>query len=85
MNKQGCIWKLRKPLYGLDNTSRKFWLCVKDVFLCELGLKSVHGDEAFYYSNVEGSVQGAILIHVDDFYIAGTPDFVKRVIYHIGI
>ena len=78
------MWKLSKPLYGLDNASCKFWLHVKDVFLCELGLKTIHGDEAFYYFNVEGSLQGAILTHVDDFYIAGTPDFVKRVIDHIG-
>ena len=54
------------------------------MFLNELGLKTIHGDEAFYYSNVEGSLQGAILTHVDDFYIAGTPDFVKRTIDHIG-
>ena len=84
VKKQGWIWKLRKPLYGLDDALRKFWLCVKEVFLCELGLQTIHGDEAFYYSNVEGSLQGAILTHVDDFYIAGTPDFVKRVIDHIG-
>ena len=24
------------------------------------------------------------MTHVDDFYIAGTPDFVKRIIDHIG-
>ena len=23
VKKQGCIWKLRKPLYGLDNASWK--------------------------------------------------------------
>ena len=54
------------------------------MFLNELGLKTNNGGEAFYYSNVEGKLQGAILTHVDDFYIAGTPDFVKRVIDHIG-
>ena len=75
---------MRKPLYGLDDTSRKFWLCVKEVFLCELGLQKIHGDKALYYSNVEGNLQGVILTHVDDFYIAGTPDFVKGVIDHIG-
>ena len=26
IKKQGVIWKLRKPLYGLDDASRKFWL-----------------------------------------------------------
>ena len=68
VKKQGCVWKLRKPLYGLDGASQKFWLFVKDVFLNELGLKIIHGDEAFYYSNVDGKIQGAILTHVDDLY-----------------
>ena len=36
VKKQGCVWKLRKPLYSLDNASHKFWLCVKEVFLCKL-------------------------------------------------
>ena len=32
IKKQGIIWKLTKPLYGLDDASRKFWLRVRDVF-----------------------------------------------------
>ena len=80
VNIQGCVWKLRKPLYGLDDASSKFCPHVKNVFLNELGLKTIHGDEAFYYSNVKGKLQGAILTHVDDFYIAGTLDFVKHII-----
>ena len=26
--KEGILWKLKKPLHGLDDTSRKFWLMV---------------------------------------------------------
>ena len=48
VKKQETIWILRKPLCSLDGASRKFWLCVKEVFLCELGLQTIHGDEAFY-------------------------------------
>ena len=55
IKKQGWIWRLKKPLYGLDDTSRKLWLCVKEIYLCELGLFTFHGDEAFYFSNVDGS------------------------------
>ena len=54
------------------------------MFLDELGLKTIHGDEAFYYSNVGGKLQGDILTHVDDFYLTGTPEFVKQIIQHIG-
>ena len=49
VKKQGIIWKLMKPLYGLDDASRKFCLRVKDVFLNKLGLKTVEGDKSFYF------------------------------------
>ena len=28
----GVLWKLKKPLYGLNDASRRFWLRVKEVF-----------------------------------------------------
>ena len=69
-----------KPLYRLDDASRKFWLRVKDVFLNKLGLKTVEGYKAFYFWNVDGKFCGAVLTHVDDFEVAGTPEFVKEII-----
>ena len=47
LKKEGIIWKLKKPLYGLNDASRKFWLRVKKVFE-EIGMKRLDGDEAFY-------------------------------------
>ena len=29
---EGNIWKLKKPLYGLNDSWRKFWLREKEVF-----------------------------------------------------
>ena len=69
-----------KALYGLDDTSRKFSLRVKDVFLNKLGFKTGDGDEAFYYLNIEGRLHSGVITHVDDFNLAGTPDFIKDVI-----
>ena len=34
----GMIWRLKKPLYGLDDVSSKFWLRVKEV-LTRMGMK----------------------------------------------
>ena len=34
--KPGIISKLKKPLYRLDDTIRKFWLRIRDVFLNKL-------------------------------------------------
>ena len=48
IKKEGIIWRLKKPLYGLDDAPRKFWLRVKDVFLKELELCMMDGYEAFY-------------------------------------
>ena len=66
IKKQGIIWKLNKPLYGLDDASQKFWLRVRDVFLNKLHLKTIEGDKAFYYRNVDGDFHRAVLTHVDD-------------------
>ena len=79
IRKQGKIWKLLKPLYGLDDASRKFWLKVKET-LIKLGLKTLPGDEAFYYENKNGKLLGAVLSHVDDFIIAGEDEFVARIV-----
>ena len=31
IRKPGIVWRLKKLLYGLDDTSQKFWLWVKEV------------------------------------------------------
>ena len=80
IKKQGIVWRLNKPLYGLDDASRKFWLRVRDVFLNKLKLKTVEGDEAFYYCNLDGDHHGAVLTHVDDFEVTGTTEFVEEII-----
>ena len=48
VRKEGYIWRLRKPLYGFNEASRKFWLKVKNLFV-DIGLKRLEGDEAVYY------------------------------------
>ena len=45
----------------------------------KLQLKTVEGDEAFYYRNLNGDFQGALLTHVDDFEVTGTTDFVEEI------
>ena len=47
--KPGFVWRLKKPLYGLDDAGKKFWLCVKKI-LVEMGLCVMDGDEAFFFS-----------------------------------
>merc|ERR1712240_808526 len=79
IEKEGVIWKLLKPLYGLDDTSRIFYLKVKET-LQKLGLKTLPGDDTVYYEHKNGKLMGLILSHVDDFTIAGTQEFVQRIV-----
>ena len=79
IRKQGHIWKLRKPLYGLHDTSRKFWLKVKEVFL-DLNLKVMDRDEAFYYLYENNELKGAVQTHVENFSLAGTSEFIEKII-----
>ena len=41
---EGYLWKLKKPFYGLDDNSRKFWLKLKET-LVALGLRVMPGDK----------------------------------------
>merc|ERR1712240_580364 len=68
-----------KPLYGLDDASRKFYLKVKET-LQKLGLKTLPGDDAVYYEHKNGKSMELILSHVDDFTIAGTQECVQRIV-----
>ena len=79
IRKSGIIWKLKKPLYGLDDASRKFWLRAKEA-LKKVGFKVMEGDEAFYYRDRNGKLIGAVITHVDDFTLAGTKEFIKEVL-----
>ena len=73
------IWRLKKPLYGLNDGSGKFWVRVKEVLL-KIGMNVMEGDKAFYYLHEEGVLKGMVITHVDDFTLAGTAVFIKKVL-----
>ena len=83
IRKPGIMWTLKKPLYGLDEASRKFWLRVKEV-MKKIGLKVMKGDEAFYHLHKDGELVGAVITHVDNFTMAGTDEFIKETLNIIG-
>ena len=71
IKREGIIWKLKKPLYGLNDASRKFWLRVKNIFK-KFCLRKLDGDEVVYYMIGEkGDLEGMVSTHVDDFDLAG--------------
>ena len=79
VKKERKIWNLKKPLYGLNDASRKFWLKVREVF-DECKLRILDGDEVFYFRHDEkGNLEGMVSSHVDDFILAGTDRFLDEI------
>ena len=79
VKKEGKIWKLKKPLYGLNDASRKFWLKVREVF-DECGLRILDGDEVFYFRHdKDGNLDGMVSSHVDDFILARSDRFLEEI------
>ena len=79
IKRDGYIWKLKKPLYGLNDASWKFWSRVKKIFK-EIGLRKLDGDEAVYYKiDEKGDLEGMVSTHIDDYDLAGKKSFVDKV------
>lgn len=59
--------------------SRNFWLKVKEIFL-ELDLKVMDRDELFHYLYKDGELKSSVQTQIDDFSLAGTSDFIEKII-----
>ena len=73
------LWKLRNCVYGLSDASRKWYDQVKE-FMLSVGCKMSVVDPAVFYYYQDGSLQGIIAVHVDDFFWAGLIIFKRNVI-----
>ena len=74
---EGILWKLKKPLYGLCDAGRRFWLSLKKCVEAH-GYEKLAGDNAFYYKRENGELSGMLLLHVDDMIIGGSEKFVME-------
>ena len=64
------------------DASRKWDLAVKEN-LINMGMKNLSGDEAYFYLVKNGNLIGMILLHVDDFMIAGNSEFHEYVLKNL--
>ena len=76
VKKQGIVWKLKKPLYGLNDSSRNWYFTLKKK-LEETGFQMCSSDKALFYERVN-KLEGTIVVHVDDLMYAGTGSFLMR-------
>ena len=77
--KEGVIWRLKKPVYGLADSGRLWYQKIRKKLL-ELGCKILTGDEACFLYTKKGKLQGLLGIHVDDIVYAGTDEFENNII-----
>lgn len=85
-----AVWKLKKCVYGLADTSLYWYNKVKELMLNSGGKMSRVGPAVFYWQNEQSEVTGVLACHVDDFFWAGSEHFVTNVIpvlksaFHVG-
>ena len=75
--KQGFVWKLRKPCYGLNDASRKWFISLKSTLL-GLGMKQSKRESCLFYYLKENKLEGILVIHVDDL-LSGGSDLFKQI------
>ena len=73
------LWKIKKPIYGLNDGARKWFLTMKKK-LTEYGCKALKLDPSVYVFWVNNKLCGFCVLHVDDFLIAGDDIFHKCVV-----
>lgn len=79
----GKLWKLKKACYGLVYNSLQFYWSVKEETK-KFKMKSFCTDDAFYYKHdQDGNLEGIALIHVDDFLVLRTNQFLKEISQHL--
>ena len=78
----GQIWKLKKTVYGLVDAARAWYIRVKDE-LIKLGVEKCPLDNSFFFWHVDGVLEGAICLYVDDFLFTGTQNFIETIINNL--
>ena len=84
VRRPGVLWKIHKPIYGLDDAAKLWYNTVKEELISS-GCKMLvldHSVFAFYCENTQKLI-GLLLVHVDDFLFGGTAKFKKAIIQKI--
>ena len=77
--KDGFIWKLIKPVYGLKDSSRQ-WYKTMEKYLLNLGMKQSYRDSCLFSFRKKDALMGIILLHVDDMLSCGNHQFYNSII-----
>ena len=79
VRKTGVLWCLCKPMYGLEDSSRQWYLTLRDTLL-ELKCNMSKLDKSVFSYYHDNKLQGLLVTHVDDIIYSGTGKFKNNVI-----
>ena len=77
--KSGIIWKLNKPMYGLGDSSRKWYFTLKN-HLITMGCEISQLDKTVFRFYDNNKLSGILVTHVDDVLYAGNTKFQQTVV-----
>ena len=79
VRKSGIVWKLKKPVYGLGDSARRWYITLSQ-YLQDKGCIISQLDKCVFRFVQGGKLQGLLVTHVDDLLYAGTVKFKREII-----
>ena len=76
VRKTGVLWRLFKPMYGLEDSSRQWYFTLRDTLL-ELKCKMSKLDKYVFSFYRDNKLQGLLVTHVDDIIYSGTSELLS--------
>ena len=80
--KNDILWRLKKPVYGLSDASRAWYLKASEEIKSQGATNSAYDNALFYLRN-DTDLEGLICSHVDDFFFNGSQLFHTEIIDHL--
>lgn len=80
---ENMVWRLKKPVYGLKDGARAWFLTVKKELL-DYGCTQLQLDNSVYVYHSDGKLAGFLVVHVDDFLAAGNAEFEEKVLRRLA-
>lgn len=78
----GCPWKMKKVVYGLNNALRSWYLRVTEA-MEKYGLRKLALNDAIFLWKTNGIVQVIVAVHVVDMLFVGTKVFYSTIMDNI--
>ena len=72
------VWRVRASLYGLKQSPRE-WNSLLTKELVAMGLTQSEHNPVLFTQTKDGKVVGAVIVHVDDFYVTGEKEVLHKI------